>query len=184
MESAQGTYSLPLKSGAPIKSSARMHPIDQTSTIQDSAGCLCKKCLLYLLAVLYFLQVSVRNSRDESALRYFSPVCKHNFGSPVPSGCNIFRQVRSILIWYSIKTPAQTKITNFKFAVRVHEEISRLEVPVYDSSRMDKLHPFESNQLSVRVSGNYRTSKNLVAKILDMLIRECLARTDDLMEIG
>ena len=117
-------------------------------------------------------------------LKYFLPVCKHNFGSPVPSGCNIFRQVRSILIWYGIKTPTQTKITDFKFAVRVHEEISRLEVPVYDSSRMDKLHPFESNQLSVRVSGNYRTSKNLVAEILDMLIRECLARTDDLMKIG
>ena len=40
------------------------------------------------------------------------------------------------------------------------------------------------NQLSVRLSASHRTSKNLVAEVLYMFIRECLARTDDLMEIG
>ena len=43
---------------------------------------------------------------------------------------------------------------------------------------------FEFNQFNVRLSANHRTSKDLVAEILYMFIRECLTRTDDLVEIG
>ena len=55
MESTQGTYSLPLNSGAPIRSSARIHPIDQTSTsnIQALVQSLCKKGLLLTCCVVF-----------------------------------------------------------------------------------------------------------------------------------
>jgi hypothetical protein len=139
MERTQGTYSLPLNSGAPIRSSAIMHPIDQTSTTQASVQSLCKRYYYTYLPCHIFCRRQLENSKMDLSSKV-SPVCEHNLGCPVPSSCDIFRQVRSILVWHGVKTPTQAKITNFKFAIRVHEEVTRFEVPVYDSSRVDEFH--------------------------------------------
>ena len=95
MKRAQGTYSLPLNSGAPIRSSAIMQPIDQTSTIQASVRSLCKKCLPYSLAVLYFLQASVRNSNDGSTFK------KSHLYASIISGARYHR-----VATYSVKCEA------------------------------------------------------------------------------
>ena len=106
------TYSFPLNSGDPINSSARMQPMDQTSTedtrsmiwrnknTRSSTHSLCHTSYKRRGYInLCHVKEIVKGERNQ-------PVCQHDLWCPVPPSCNIFRKMRCGFVWCGTISPA------------------------------------------------------------------------------
>lgn len=126
-----GTHSFPLKMGLPPSSSARMQPIDHTSTECQSASV-----------------ASTLTSSSIPAIR------EHDFWSPVPSRSHVcsqhyptncqrtFSQLHLLLslLWRNFAIAScQTEIADLELAIRVDQQVSRFEITMDDVCRVDVL---------------------------------------------
>ena len=57
---------------------------------------------------------------------------QHDLRRSVPSRCNVFCHVSSILIWIYAETSSQTKVGDLEFAVGVYQQITRFQISVKD----------------------------------------------------
>ena len=88
---------------------------------------------------------------------------QHDLRCTVPSRCNVFRHISSILLWVNRESSSQSKIANLQFAVGIDQEISGLQVAMKDIRRVDI----------------FQSAQDLVDERLEMCIGEGLAGSND-----
>mmetsp|Transcript_38820 Transcript_38820/g.124449 ORF Transcript_38820/g.124449 Transcript_38820/m.124449 type:complete len:351 (+) Transcript_38820:695-1747(+) len=87
------------------------------------------------------------------------------FGRAVPPRDDVLRQLARGVV---VDAPGQAEVADRQVAVRVHQQVARLEVPVQHRRRVDVLE----------------TAEDLVQKVLVMRVRQGLPRRDDAVEVA
>ena len=145
-------YSLPLKIGFPRRSSASMHPMDQTSMAVDWIS----------------QRVSIRGSVINSGRAHVVGETQHDLGGSVPPGGNVFGHETLVRTALCAGTPTRSvpsrkaEVADFELTVRINQEVTRLEVTMNNVSGVNVLE----------------TAKGLINKGLEMSVREWLLRPD------
>mmetsp|Transcript_54149 Transcript_54149/g.144737 ORF Transcript_54149/g.144737 Transcript_54149/m.144737 type:complete len:262 (-) Transcript_54149:276-1061(-) len=88
-----------------------------------------------------------------------APRTQH-FWRTIPARAHVFRHGKLVL---TLLDPCKSKVANFQVAVRVDQQISRLQVPMDDLCRMDVLqaaHDLVQEELAVVISQQLRTSED------------------------
>ena len=91
-----------------------------------------------------------------------------DLGRPVPSSGNVIGQDSVCRLQLLDVSSGKTEVADLQIAVRVDEQVARLEVPVVDAGRVDVLEP----------------AKNLVKEKLHVVVGQRLARLNDDAKIG
>ena len=136
-------YSLPLKIGFPRRSSARIHPTDQTS-----------------IAVDWVFQNEYEKFFDQLRETHIVSKAQHDLWRSIPPGGNVFSH--EALVGTSLGTgpsprrvpSCKTEVADLEFAVGVNQEVARLEVTMNNVSRVNVLE----------------TAKGLINKRLEMSV--------------
>ena len=145
-------HSLPLKIGFPAKSSAKIQPTDHTSIAEAlNIGSQPVPCSVF--------------SKQHAAKRkgpFTHVVCKaeHNLRCAIPPRRDIFGH--EPLLLRLIEPAGEPKIANLELAVRVDEQVARLEIAVQHVGRVDV----------------FQTAERLVDEGLEVRVRERLAGAD------
>ena len=93
---------------------------------------------------------------------------QHDLRSAVPSRSNVFSHVPRILFWIDGKSSRETEITDLQLTVRVHEQVSGLQVSVENVGGVDV----------------FQTAEDLVDEGLEVCVGEGLTGSDDCCEIA
>ena len=150
-------HSLPLKIGLPANNSAKIQPTDHTS-IAEACETAKKK------------EGERRISPPKKNLRKRAPFfsdkthvirkAEHDLRRAVPPRRDVLGH--ETLLLRLVEPAREPEIANLELAVRVHEQVARLEIAVQHVGRVDV----------------FEAAERLVNEGLEMRVREGLARTD------
>jgi hypothetical protein len=140
-------HSLPLKIGFPAKSSAKIQPTDHTS-IAEAWGIESQPAVL------------IPNHTQPKFVTHVVCKAEHDLRCAIPPRRDIFGH--EPLLLRLIEPARESKIANLELAVRVHEQVARLEIAVQYVGRVDV----------------FQTAERLVNEGLEVRVRERLAGAD------
>ena len=142
-------HSLPLKIGLPANNSAKIQPTDHTSIAEACETAQRKKG-----------GGSAQKSAIFSDKTHVIRKAEHDLRCAVPPRRDVLGH--ETLLLRLVEPAREPEIADLELAVRVHEQIARLEIAVQHVGRVDV----------------FETAERLVNEGLEMRIREGLARTD------